>query len=141
MRCPWQRAHSEVVAAIQMNGFDQSYGMFVSITSGTVKLSADDRLQICLSHWPALLFATICVDNKKFAVLAELQKQQILRTRSLKSAPYADSLTTLCGVQSFALFCFVFFQKVRLPNGRHSSCSISPTVGGTCQKCSIKSPD
>ena len=29
------------------------------------------------------------------------------------------------------MFCFVFFQKFRLPIGLHSSCSISPSAGGT----------
>ena len=42
------------------------------------------------------------------------------------------------GVLSFVMFCFAFFQKVRLPIGLHSSCSISPAAGGTCQKCSTK---
>ena len=36
------------------------------------------------------------------------------------------------------MFCFVFFQKFRLPIGLHNSCSIIRTADGTCQKCSTK---
>ena len=48
---------------------------------------------------------------------------------------------TLRGVYSVAMFCFVFFPKLRLPIGLHSSCSISPTANETCQKCSTKYHD
>ena len=44
----------------------------------------------------------------------------------------------MCGVQSLAMICFVFFRKFRLPIGLHSSCIISPTASGTCQNCSTK---
>ena len=39
------------------------------------------------------------------------------------------------------MFCDVFFWKFGLPIGLHSSCSISPTSSGTCQKCSTKYHD
>ena len=48
---------------------------------------------------------------------------------------------TLCGVRSIVMFCFVFILKFRLPIWLHSSCSISPTAGGTFQKCSTKYHD
>ena len=40
---------------------------------------------------------------------------------------------TLWGIQSVAMFCFVFFRKFRLEIGQHNSCSFSQTAGGTCQ--------
>ena len=39
------------------------------------------------------------------------------------------------------MFGFVFFWKFRFKIGLHSSCSISPTAGGTCQKCFTKHHD
>ena len=42
---------------------------------------------------------------------------------------------TVWGVPWVAMFCFVFFQKLRLPIGLHSHCKISPTAGGTFHKC------
>ena len=36
------------------------------------------------------------------------------------------------------MFRFVFFRKFWLLIGMRSSCSICPTAGGTCQKCSTK---
>ena len=45
---------------------------------------------------------------------------------------------TLWGVRSVVIFCFLFFWKFHLPIGLHNSCSIRPTAGGTCQKCSKK---
>ena len=45
---------------------------------------------------------------------------------------------TVWGVHSDAMFCFVVFLKFWLPVGLHSSCSISHSAGGTCQKCSVK---
>ena len=45
---------------------------------------------------------------------------------------------TLCLVPSVTMFCFVICQKFQLPVGLRSSCSISPTAGGTCQKCFTK---
>ena len=36
---------------------------------------------------------------------------------------------------------FFFFLKFRLPMGLHSSCRISSTASGTCQKCSTKYHD
>ena len=47
---------------------------------------------------------------------------------------------TLCFVPSVVMFCFVFFQKFRLPIGLHNSC-ISPTVGGTCKNSFTKHHD
>ena len=45
-----------------------------------------------------------------------------------------DNLPTLLRAQyGAALFCFVLYQKFRLPSGLHSSCSISPTASGTCR--------
>ena len=49
---------------------------------------------------------------------------------------------TLCGVRSVVMshqFCFIW--KFRLPIGLLSSCSISPTAGGTFQKCFTKYHD
>ena len=46
--------------------------------------------------------------------------------------PYVD---TTWGVPSLVVFCFVLLQKLRLPIGLHSSCSICLTAGGTCHKC------
>ena len=43
-------------------------------------------------------------------------------------------MSTVWGVPSFEMFCFVFFQKFRLPIGLHNSCSITPMAGGTCKK-------
>ena len=37
--------------------------------------------------------------------------------------------------------CFVLCQKFLLPVGMHSSCSISSTADGTCQKCFTKHRD
>ena len=51
------------------------------------------------------------------------------------------SLSTLWGVRSVVMFCFVFFQKFRLPVGLHNSCSIGPMDNGTCQKCFSKHHD
>ena len=48
---------------------------------------------------------------------------------------------TDCVIHSVVMFCFVSCQKFRLPVGLHSSCSISPTAGGTCQKSSTKYHD
>jgi len=47
-------------------------------------------------------------------------------------------MASMWGFLSFATFYFVFFRKFRLPIGLHSSCSISPTAGGTCQKLYTK---
>ena len=48
---------------------------------------------------------------------------------------------TLCGVPSVTMCCFVSFQNFGLPIRLHSSCSISPTAGGTCQICLTKHRD
>ena len=42
---------------------------------------------------------------------------------------------------SVVMFSLLFFQKFWLPIGLHSSCSVRPTAGGTCQKCSTKHHD
>ena len=51
------------------------------------------------------------------------------------------SVLTMWCVLSFVMFCFVFCWKFWLPIGLHRSCSISPTVGEPCQKCSTKYHD
>ena len=50
--------------------------------------------------------------------------------------------TKLQSVSSLQSRCFVvLLQKFQLPIGVHSSCSIRPTAGRTCQKCFIKDHD
>ena len=57
--------------------------------------------------------------------------------------PWQISSCTMWGVRdhSVAMFSFVFFRMFRIPIGLHNSCSISPTAGETCQKCSTKYHD
>ena len=49
--------------------------------------------------------------------------------------------STQCGVRSLVRFCLVFFLKLRLWIGLHSSCCISPTANGTVQKSCTKYHD
>ena len=58
------------------------------------------------------------------------------RYSQISTSYHARHMLTLCGVHSIEVFCSVFFQKFLLPIGLHGSCSISPTAGGACQKCS-----
>ena len=44
------------------------------------------------------------------------------------------STSTLCGVCSVAMFCFVIFRKFWLPIGLHSSCNIWPNRQGNISK-------
>ena len=48
---------------------------------------------------------------------------------------------TLWGFHSVMMFSYLFFWKSRLPIGLYNSCSISPTAGGTFQKCLSKYHD
>ena len=51
------------------------------------------------------------------------------------------NISTLCGVHSVAMFCFILFRKFWLPIGLHISCNICPTASGTFQKCYTKYHD
>ena len=50
-------------------------------------------------------------------------------------------MSTLCGVPTVAMLCYVFFQKFRLLIVLHSSCSISQMACETTQKCFTKYHD
>ena len=69
---------------------------------------------------------------KKVAGLRQ-QFNSLYRSQLLES--------TLCGVRSVVIFCFVFLWKFWLPIGLHSSCNISSTASGTFQKYFTKYHD